>query len=326
MRDALSLLDQCTGHGDTIDADVVCSVAGMTGKDHLFSLADCVSENSSAKALEKLSDLHANSCDMERLCSDMINHFRNLMVVKTVKSAESILVCTADELEQYKNQSNKFTLENILYCISLLQEAMANIKKGVNRRIEMEMTFIKLTTPSVSVDAENLSRRISQIENKLKNGNFTVSSSVKENSDATVKSEASVTEKSASAPETAPYDESADAPAEEALPWAEVMSELTNLNMPLWGVLNGSSAVIQGDFVLIKSDNPTLSAFIRTGTNARDVKTAIKRVTGKDYRLGLYKDSNASAAVPSAPTAKKDPLENLISKARDMGINVDLNN
>ena len=248
------------------------------------------------------------------------------MIVKTVKKPGDLLVCTDGELEQYREQSSKFTLENILFCISLLQTCMANIKRGVNRRTEMEMTFIRLSTPELSSDNEGLLRRVADIEATLKSGSITVN---------TVNKQAPAPEKAeeSSAPaepayeaqkpeqETEPQMPSAE---EESIPWAEVLSELTQLNMPLWGVLNGSSAVIQGDFVLIKSDNPTLSAFIRTGTNARDVKTAIKRVTGRAYRLGLY---NGAQSQPQAkPEARKDPLENLISKAKDMGINVDVNN
>ena len=108
--------------------------------------------------------------------------------------------------------------------------------------------------------------------------------------------------------------------------WAEVLSELTKTNMPLWGVLNGSSAIIRGDYVLIKSDNPTLSAFIKTGGNARDVKEAVLRVTGKRYRLGLYSGAAAPKVSAQPAAAPKDPLENLISRAKDMGINIDVNN
>lgn len=341
MRDALSLLDQCTGHGKHITADIVCDVAGMTGKDHLFAIGDAVAQTNAGKALEIVNDLHANSCDMERLCSDLINHFRNLMIVKTVKSASDILVCTAEELEQYKTQSGKFTLENILYCISLLQDSMANIKRGVNRRIEMEMAIIKLATPNLTSDNEALLRRISDLEIKIKTGTIAVTTPVvtspevksQQTSESTAPTD--VTSKAVSAPtpdeypaETPraeePREESADG--EMPIDWAEVLSELTKTNMPLWGVLSGSSAVIRGDYVLIKSDNPTLSAFIKTGGNARDVKEAVLRVTGRKYRLGLY-SGNASPKASVQPTqAPKDPLENLINRAKDMGINVDVNN
>ncbi|MBO5937472.1 MAG: DNA polymerase III subunit gamma/tau [Clostridia bacterium] len=337
MRDALSLLDQCTGHGKHISADIVCEVAGMTGKDHLFSLADATAQANAGKALEIVNDLHANSCDMERLCSDLINHFRNLMIVKTVKSASEILVCTAEELEQYKTQSGKLTLENILYCISLLQESMANIKRGVNRRIEMEMAMIKLATPNLSSDNEALLRRISDLEVKIKTGAVAVAPqavAVPEAKPQEVPKETtSVTPSVAHTPDEYPAEEAKaevqqeeSADSEMPIDWAEVLSELTKTNMPLWGVLSGSSAIIRGDYVLIKSDNPTLSAFIKTGGNAKDVKEAIIRVTGKRYRLGLYSGAPTPKMSAQPAAAPKDPLENLISRAKDMGINVDVNN
>ena len=346
MRDALSLLDQCTGHGKHISADIVCDVAGMTGKDHLFAVADAVAQTNAGKALEIINDLHANSCDMERLCSDLINHFRNLMIVKTVKSASDILVCTAEELEQYKVQSGKLTLENILYCISLLQDSMANIKRGVNRRIEMEMAIIKLATPNLTSDNEALLRRISDLEVKIKTGAIAVSAPATAVKPAEESKPVAPTEKpeavekapevAESKPAVAPDEYPAEAPktqsqqeestdGEMPIDWAEVLSELTKTNMPLWGVLNGSSAIIRGDYVLIKSDNPTLSAFIKTGGNARDVKEAVLRVTGKKYRLGLQGANSAPNAgtTTGAPAAPKDPLENLISRAKDMGINIE---
>ena len=341
MRDALSLLDQCTGHGKHISADIVCDVAGMTGKDHLFAIGDAVALTNAGKALEIINDLHANSCDMERLCSDLINHFRNLMIVKTVKSASEILVCTADELEQYKTQSGKFTLENILYCISLLQDSMANIKRGVNRRIEMEMVIIKLATPNLTTDNEALLRRISDLEVKIRTGAISVttqavtSPETKAQETPIATASANITPSVVPAPNTDEYPAEApsqNAPAEESsdgeipIDWAEVLSELTKTNMPLWGVLNGSSAIIRGDYVLIKSDNPTLSAFIKTGGNARDVKEAVLRVTGKRYRLGLYSGASAPKVSAQPTQAPKDPLENLITRAKDMGINIDVNN
>lgn len=322
MRDALSLLDQCAGHGKHIDADTVCQVAGMTGKDHLFSLGDAAAANNSGKALEIINELHSSSCDMERLCSDLINHFRNLMIVKTVKSAGDILVCTAQEAEQYKEQSGKFTLESILYCISLLQESLANIKRGVNRRIEMEMVMIKLCSPSLMSDNEALLRRISDLEYKIKSGAIAVGTPAEKVNEGenpqpkeTLAPPLEQEPPKAQYPEEEPY-----MPEELSIDWAQVLSELTKTNMPLWGVLTGSNASIRGDHVIIESDNPTLSAFIKTGTNARDVKEAIFRVTGKKYRLGLANTAGAQAA----PKPKKDPLQDLIGKAKDMGISIDV--
>ena len=351
MRDALSLLDQCTGHTKNITAETVLSVAGMTGKDHLFSLAEAVRVKDSAKALEIISKLYGDSCDMERLASEMINHYRNLMIVKTVGNCDGLIVCTDDELRSYTEQSGGYTLENILYCIDLLQSCAADMKRGVNRRIELEMTFIKMANPLMSDSNEAILARIADIEFALKSGSFTP------------EAPASKPQETASAPAAAPavpekkeepkpvvqstafdvpapeYDMPAPAPSftenevsapvsdeptlnesSEVLPWAEILTEILKTNPALWGILNNSEAYINGDYVLIKSENPTLSEFIKKDGNSRSVKEAVLRVTGKRYRLGLTK----SAAPKAAAAPKRDPLEDLISRAGSMGINVDI--
>lgn len=359
MRDALSTLDQCVSVESHVTTNTVCSVAGIAGKDHLFSLARSIAEHDSAAAVEKLSELYAASCDMERLCADLTAHFRNLMIVKTVKNAENILICTAQELESYKEQSSLFTLEGILYSIDLLQNASAELKRSVNRRIEMEMTLLRLASPSLESSNSALLRRIAALELALKSGSFSSASAPSapqpdvtaqkksEESEPNFKQEGAP---SAEAPSQVPFAASsptldeqppfgedsainAAQPAAQAAPvsgdddlspfanWPQVLTELMQINPPLWGVLNNSTAFERGEFVLIRSDNPTVPAFIKTGTNGRDVKEAIFRTTGKKYRLGIY---NPQATQNNSDEKKRDPLEDLVQKARGLGVNVNV--
>ena len=48
MRDALSVLDQCVSREKHITTETVCSVAGLTGRQHLFDLADAVKKEDAA--------------------------------------------------------------------------------------------------------------------------------------------------------------------------------------------------------------------------------------------------------------------------------------
>lgn len=340
MRDALSTLDQCIGRDRHVTAKVVYDVAGITGKEHLFSLADSIQKSDTAAAIETINSLHNASYDLERLCSDLILHFRNLMIVKTVRNSENVLVCTKDELENYKKQSASFTLEAILYSIDLLQDTMANIKRGVNRRIEMEMTMIRLSTPSLDTDNKALLKRIAALELAIKSGNITVS--VNEEKPIITKSEetkpsvpttqtSAVESKQTEEESAADYYARQEEPAEEKpaqsqveqpgnesfAEWVQVLAELSEINKPIWGILIGSTAFIRNDFVLIKSENPTFASFIKTGTNARDVKEAIYRATGRKYRLGIY-----NASTVKKEEKPKDPLEGLIAKANKLGVNI----
>lgn len=265
---------------------------------------------------------------MERLCADLTNHFRNLMVVKTVKKAEDILVCTQQELVQYKAQSEKFTLESVLYCISLLQESMANIKRGANRRIEMEMTAIKMSTPSLSSDNEALLHRIATLERMIKQGAVTTSvpaadtvPQVHSSQDTAAADSTPASSLQTAKADTAESDIETHGEDTDEIDWAEVLSELAKTNPPLKGILEGSQAIIRGDYVLIKSSNPTLGAFIKQQGYSRDVKDAIYHVTGRRYRLGLL---NSESATSAPQTPKRDPLENLIGRARQEGVPVDV--
>ena len=364
MRDALSTLDQCVSVSPHVTTETVCSVAGIAGKDHLFALAQNIAENNSAAAIEKLSALYAASCDMERLCADLTAHFRNLMIVKTVKNAENILVCTSSELESYKKQSTLFTLEGILYSIDLLQNTSAELKRSVNRRIEMEMALLRLSSPALENSNAALLRRIAALELALKSGapvqNASPSADTAvpqkaeeakpqpENGQPPVSDAFSFVPPAAAKEEQPPFFgeetvspaaepafEPAPQPAEAAAPtaqtdgndglltfsdWPAVLTELMQINPPLWGVLNNSTAFESGEFVLIKSDNPTVPSFIKTGTNGRDVKEAIFRATGKKRRLGIHNPKSAG----ETGEKKRDPLEDLLQKARGLGVNVDV--
>lgn len=349
MRDALSVLDQCVSREKHITTETVCSVAGLTGRQHLFDLADAVKKEDAAACLSIINELHNGCFDMERLCSELINHFRNLMITKTVKNAESVLIGTQSELDLYRSQSASFTLEALLFAIDLLQNTLTEIKRGANRRVEMETAVIRLAHPSLSDDRNGILRRLADLEAKLKSGvTVKVSEPPKtqqEEPERAVKPQEPKPEIKDVPKETTvnrfepPEQEAQPTPPEPEKPqtkeeaaesasdgadvmleeWPQVLSELSRINMPLKAILTGSVAYIRNDFVLIKSENPTFSSFIKTGRNARDVKEAILRTTGRSYRLGIY---TPKAEAEPKEQKKTDPLDTFLEKAKGLGVNI----
>ena len=172
LRDGLSILDQCAGKSKKITADIVSDAAGLAGREALYDLSDAVFSKSSANALDTIASLYNGSYDMERLCSEMISHFRNFLIVKTVKNSRELIVCTDDEFDTIKDYASKFTLESIIYSLDLMQNTLAVIKSGANARIEMEMTFVKLCNPLLESSNESLLERISALELAVKTGNI----------------------------------------------------------------------------------------------------------------------------------------------------------
>lgn len=334
MRDALSLLDRCVSKSNNITDDLVAEVAGVAGKEHLFALADAVRTKDSGKCIALIDELYENSFSMELLCSSLIDHFRSLMIVKTVLKAENVLICTKDDLLRYKKQSELFSLQSIIRAIDLLSSCLSAIKRGVNRRIEMEMGLIRLSTPELDDSSAALLERIEKLESAIQSGILPTSDAQilpQKSNNSTVLASTEATEQTEAIPtkaEPQPQPAETENPPlsrEEIVPfakWPMVLDELKKTNAAMWGILNASTAVIKGDFVLITCQNPTLSAFIRTGGNSRSVKEAIYKITGQKYRLAVAKTTQAEA---EPKTNRSSSLDSLLSKAQQLNVNVELN-
>lgn len=343
LRDALSLLDRCCAVDEHITSEVVTKSAGLAGRDYLMRLSECIIKKDCASALGIINELHMNSCDMERLCSEFMFHLRDLMIVKTVKNADSILIATDDELKSLKALAEKLPLEELLYDLNIIEDTFSQIKRASNKRIPLEMAFVKLCSESLDSENDALLRRISALEAKLASGNFTAASSAvpvenkpkvpeqiktavpephqqtkaEEMKKAPEPQKADIKEKAPEPKTEAPIEHHAPAPSPEGTNgetiqfshWAEVMDELQKVDAPLHGILNGASGYERDNFILIKSENPALSSFIKQDTHAVLLMKAIFAVTGKRYKIGLYKAPEQHSG--------KDPLEGLIKKIND---------
>lgn len=341
LRDGLSILDQCAGRNKSIDSQLVSQVAGLAGREAMYKLSDCIANNDSNTAMSVISWLYQNSFDMERLCVEMINHFRNFLIVKTVKKSRSLIICTDDEYESIIGSAKNFTIESVIFALDLFQNTLVTIKGGASARIEVEMALIKLCEPKLEESMTSVLDRLSALERAVKNGGTVSVPQPKQDNSVTeeempkshlkepekpqiskidVPQKAMQTEQinnpqpSDIPPVPAASDDNADT--EEFMQWGEFMDVLHKTDIALFGVLSGAMGYTRGDFFLIDSPNQAVSEFIKVKIHSQAIRKALFDVTGKKYRLGLFKKKG------NAP-AKRDPLEDLINQAQG-SINIDL--
>lgn len=341
LRDGLSILDQCAGRSKEINSDLVSEVAGLAGREAMYKLSDCIANSDSNTAMSIISDLYQNSFDMERLCVEMINHFRNFLVAKTVRKSRELIICTDDEYNTILEASKEFTVESIVFALDLFQNTLVTIKGGASARIEVEMAFIKLCEPKMDESIASLLDRVSKLENAIKSGvkvqpTQTAVPAPKE--EYVPKEEPKPQPKAEPTPvpmpEPTPVEE--EPPVQEQQPvvetppvehktappvanpnetveftqWGDFMDVLHRTNIPLFGVLSGSKGYVRGEFFLLDSPNPAVRDFIKLPIHSKSIKAALLEVTGVHFKLGLFK----RPAEQSAP--KRDPLEDLINQAQ----------
>ena len=308
MRDALSILDLCASTSKNIDESIVESVCAMAGNSYLLELVDAIKSQNTEEALLLIEKLHNSSVDMLRLLSGLTSHYRDLMIIKTVKSYKKPVVCSTRHLKALEEQASDYDLRDIMYCINILQNSSAAMQSG-NRRCEMEMAIIKMCDTALSFDISALERRISAIENgipKVKTPKQTVKETVKEEvvtEDIPVPEEPVVISQNNENNSIKPLEE-----------WGEILHILRKDCPLIWGVLNDSTAYIKGAYLLIDAPNSQFRTMINS-SNAQ-YKDAIKKaaftVLGENYKLGPYtKQSN---------TAEVDPLQQIANKLKNFEI------
>lgn len=324
MRDALSLLDQCVSRTHEITADTVTDAAGLAGRDYLFEFSAAVRAGDGGAALALVGRLHEASRDMERLCAELIEFYRNLMIIKSVPEPTGLIVAPSAELEQMRSEAANYELPVLLHCIDTLQHALEGLRAGSSRRVAMEMTMLRLCTPELDSGYESLLRRIHALENAVKSGRLPDAVAQQPRQEAathTERNEINRVSQPAAAPTTTP----AAAPEQhvsieetEFTGWNDVVEALSTSCPPLFGVLQGSTAVFRGDYVLIDTDNEMFKSLVTRDGNKAILVDAIRGVTGRTCRIGIKKK-------PAAQKAEADdPLSAFIRTSREMGVNMDI--
>ena len=341
MRDALSVLDLCAATTQQITEDTVASCCGMAGNEYLLQMAEHLRNCDTEKALLLLDELHRSSVDTVRLVAELTEHFRNLMIAKTVRDGKKPIVCSSAQLKQLEQQANGYELSRIIAVLSVLQETAGRLSSG-NRRCEMEMAVIRLCNPAVANDLSALEQRISILESRP----FTsapaapvqaqeVPQKQAEEIPAPVLEEAEEPyyddsfaplpeedEEPAPAPEIAPQIEesvqvqeppkTAEPSGEQPLEQWDVILKILRTKCPLIaGVLNDSKAYIRGAYLLIDTQNSQFRTMVN-GDNSQyrdQIRSAAQEVLGQSYKLGPYRPLQTQSEDPLAAFAQR--LEDL---------------
>lgn len=329
MRDAISLFDLCISHGGAVTAEVVAQAAGMAGSGHLLTLAKAFAQKDTAFALEQIGALHEKSMDMDRLCSDLVAFHRDLMILKTVEKPERFVVALPEEMEEMKPLAQFLTLSQILYTLSVLQEAQNRMSRTANRRTELEMSVVRICNPAMDSSAEAVLTRLEALEAAVRRGIPAAPSSLPEPAESGEKAAKHLPQKKKEAPsplEQAAAEEKASAPIladlSDAHPfgeWQEVLGRLLKTNPPLFAALKNSDAYEKGDLMLIDAKNELFFKLIRENEFAKDsLRAALLAQTGRRYRLGPYRQQGSAPAKPEV-----DPLETLLESAKSAGVPVE---
>ena len=313
MRDAVSLLDQCSACADEINAEAVSNTAGIAGKEYVYDLLEAVTECNAANALSITGALYDMSKDLMRLCEELITQLRNIMLLTaSPETAEKLMVCTPDEISRLKKLAEKNSLERIMALLTSFQDCRERMNRVLNRRIEFEMSLIRICgnvdLPQV-VDNSEIYDKIKMLEDKLAGVNTPPK-----------KQEILTAESPAIDAEPTPNVDTTSMKPEEYTPcdrWEEVLEEFKRLNPAVAASLEGSTAATAGNVIIIQSKNRFFITLLKSSKeNAISLGRAIYNVLGQKYAI--------RARCTTTEEEQKNMAEQLIKKAQSSGISTDV--
>ena len=143
MRDALSVLDQLLSFdSDKIALEDALNILGISSLDDIFEFTDALIKKDALKAINSIDKIALQGKDFLSLNNQLLSHFRDLMLVKTLKSPENLVYSTY--LTEFKAQALTCDLDDILDILEDLKDLQGSLKYAESPRILLEMTAIKI--------------------------------------------------------------------------------------------------------------------------------------------------------------------------------------
>ncbi|MDE5558897.1 MAG: DNA polymerase III subunit gamma/tau [Ruminococcus sp.] len=325
MRDAVSLLDQCSVCAEIINAETVSNSAGIAGREYLYEILEAIATKDTAKALSVTGNLYDMSKDLTRLCEELITQLRNIMLIQvSPQTAPNLIVCMPDELEKLNALAGQSTAEEVMYQLSALQKCRENMSRVMNRRVEFEMTLIKLcgnkNNSPESIDNSEIYDKIKQLENKLNSVsavNFSQPAPANQKPPEVLTANnpirdsepvANVDIKSLKQEDMTPCSH-----------WDEIVEELKNVKPDLAGALDGSYAVTAGNVIFITAINRLfIDIFKKHKENAIILGNTINKILGSRYVI--------KARCETSIEKQKSMAEMIIQKAKEYSIETAVDN
>lgn len=347
MRDALSLLDVCrsnarSGEQDSsasraekITLEHVRQSAGLAVSDSLFAVADAVLRRDVPAVLQEIDRMFENSIDFEKMCVQLIAHYRGLMMAKAVKNPQEFVSGLPQDAQRLSAQAAGYPMGQILYSLTVLQDALSRMGRTAQTRVELEMAAIKLCSPELDRSLDAILARLDRLEAQLRNG-IVVSSAAAASADVGADAhpetaselQAALTRVQKTPPQkrSAPAQDASqqDRPKKPVVPfapWPQVLEALRHVNTALHGALVSTEAFLDGEIVLIDCQDPLFLEMIRSNDYAKkSLHQALQSGAGRDYRIGPFKRERYERKKAD------DPMEQILASAEKLGVDMSVEN
>ncbi len=175
MRDALSLLDQCSSFflGSRITYERALEVLGAVDTSVFSEFLRALCARSVTDCVSVIDRILMQGRDLGRFTNDMIWHMRNVLLAKTVEDISDVVDISAENLALLKKESESIPESQLLRFIRVFSELANDLRYETQKRVLVEIAVIRICKPQMERDPGSIEDRLKVIEDLIESGNLT---------------------------------------------------------------------------------------------------------------------------------------------------------
>lgn len=335
MRDGLSILERVvSAEGNTVTAESITNVLGISTADSVFKITDCVINGDAAGIISVIDEVLSEGKDLKVFADSLIKNFRDMMLCKVTDKSDGILDLAAEDMIKLKALSEKITFEKLSHAVSVLSDAAADAKWVKSPRIIYELALIKISRPEFDSSPDAVLDRLTSLEGRVANGvvpdtsEFTdklrkleekINNGIAPAPMAEIKEEEKKPEKKVSARLYNPipeYELTAEHPlVKSARNWDNISRIMIRAAGYLTAVLMNRNITIDADGIILIFKRSETGTYNIAASYKDKLTQAFKRASGTDYAVKVAYENELPDELPDVWSLKS--AENTVQKEEE---------
>ncbi len=292
MRDALSLLDQCMAFyiGEKLTYDHVLEVLGAVDTERFSCIFRAVTGSQIVTVMQQIEELVCEGRDLSQFVNDFTWYLRNLLLLQSSDGMEEVLDISSENLALLKEECTMADSAQLMRYIRIFSELSNQVRYSTQKRILIEIAFIKLCRPQMEEDVSSILERLAQIEKKIEEGVIQPAASAHA---------ASAQNPAASTQQTTGKADAGNAPMPKAISedirqvvknWRSITAQMPDAISVF--IRKARLSVGEGDVLLIVLEDSIIGEMLTEEERQREIKESISRSIGKEVQIQIkYNDT-----------------------------------
>lgn len=171
MRDAVSLLDQCSAFqfDRRIEYEDALSILGAVDTAVFSDLVRALSKKDVKTGLQLVAEVIDQGRELSQFVSDFVMYARNMLLASTVDDLSGLVDMSSENLKRLKEDASLLSTVELMRYIRMLSDLSNQLRYATQKRILIETSFMKLAYPETDASPEGMNARLAEIQRTLRN-------------------------------------------------------------------------------------------------------------------------------------------------------------